>query len=121
MPLILKLVFSLPPLPPSYSPPTLRCTQKMYSKVNYIFLEFSVYAAYKGIQMGFGPVVQWLRLHIPLLQPGISWFGSQVRTWHHLASHAVVGVPHIKWRKMGTDVSSGSVFLSKKRRIGSRC
>ena len=31
-----------------------------------------------------------------------------------------VGVPHIKWRKMGTDVSSGPVFLSKKR-IGSRC
>ena len=25
---------------------------------------------------------------------------------------------HIKWRKMGTDVSSGPVFLSKKRRIG---
>ena len=34
-------------------------------------------------------------------------------------SHAVVGVPHIKWRKMGTDVSSGPVFLSKKRRISS--
>ena len=40
--------------------------------------------------------------------------------WHSLASHAVVGVPHIKWRKMGTDVSSGPVFLSKKR-IGGRC
>ena len=34
--------------------------------------------------------------------------------------YAVVGVPHIKWRKMGRDVSSGPVFLSKKR-IGSRC
>ena len=34
-------------------------------------------------------------------------------------SHAVVGVPHIKERKMGTDVTSGPVFLSKKRRIGS--
>ena len=29
-------------------------------------------------------------------------------------SHAVVGVPRIKQRKMGTDVSSGPVFLSKK-------
>ena len=38
---------------------------------------------------------------------------------HHLARHAVVGVPHIKYRKMGTDVRSGPVFLSKKRRIGS--
>ena len=26
----------------------------------------------------------------------------------------MVGVPHIKQRKMGTDVSSGPVFLSKK-------
>ena len=33
--------------------------------------------------------------------------------------HAVVGIPHIKQRRMGTDVSSGSVFLSKKRSIGS--
>ena len=36
-------------------------------------------------------------------------------------SHAVAGVPYIKYRKLGTDVSSGTVFLSKKRRIGSRC
>ena len=34
-------------------------------------------------------------------------------------SHAVVGVPHIKQRKMGIDVNSGPVFLSKKRKIGS--
>ena len=33
-------------------------------------------------------------------------------------SHAVVGVPHMKQRKMDMDVSSGPVFLSKKRRIG---
>ena len=37
---------------------------------------------------------------------------------HHLSSHAVPGVPHIKSRKMGMDVSSQPVFLSKKRRIG---
>ena len=40
---------------------------------------------------------------------------------HDSSSHAVVDVPHIKERKMGTDVSSGLVFLSKKRRIGGRC
>ena len=34
-------------------------------------------------------------------------------------SHAVAGVPRAKQRKMGTDVSSGPVFLSQKRRIGS--
>ena len=43
-----------------------------------------------------------------------SLFGSWVRTWHCLASHVVVGVPHIKWRKMGMNVSSGPVFLSKR-------
>ena len=35
-----------------------------------------------------------------------------------MPSHAVAGVPHVKWRKMGTDVSSGPVFLSEKRRRG---
>ena len=34
---------------------------------------------------------------------------------HHLSSHAVAGVSHVKWRKMGRDVSSGPAFLSKKR------
>ena len=34
-------------------------------------------------------------------------------------SDAVVGVPRIKYRKMGVDVSSEPVFLSKKRRFGS--
>ena len=67
------------------------------------------------------PVVQRLSTHIPLGRPRVRGFGSRVRTWHCLASHAVVGVPHIKWREMGTDVSSGPGFLSKKRRIGNRC
>ena len=41
-------------------------------------------------------VGQRLSSHIPLGQPGVRGFGSRVRTWHRLASHAVVGVPHIK-------------------------
>ena len=64
-------------------------------------------------------VAQRLSAHVPLQQPGVCQFGSQVWTWHHLTSHAVVGVPHIKQRKMGMDVSSGPVFLSRKRRTGS--
>ena len=36
-----------------------------------------------------------------------------------LGSHAVVGVPRINWRRMGTDVSSEPGFLRKKRRTGS--
>ena len=70
--------------------------------------------------IGAGTVAQWLSPHVPLPWPGVHGLGSQLRIWHCLAHHAVVGVPHAKkQRKMGTDVSSGPVFLSKKRRIGS--
>ena len=43
-----------------------------------------------------GPVAQQLSAHVLLRQPGVHRFRSLVQTWHHLASHAVVGVPHIK-------------------------
>ena len=49
-----------------------------------------------------------------LLQPGVCWFGSRCRPTYHLSSHAVAGAPHIKWRKMGIDVSSGLIFLKRK-------
>ena len=39
-------------------------------------------------------MAQWLSVHVPLQQPGVRLFGSQVWTWHHLASHAVA-VSHI--------------------------
>ena len=68
-----------------------------------------------------GPVAQWLSWYILLRWPRVCQFGSQVRIWHHWSNHAVVGIPRIKQRKMGMDVSSGPVFLSKKRWIGSRC
>ena len=70
---------------------------------------------------GAGPVTQRLSSHVPLPRPGVRQFGSRVQTWHHLASHAVAGIPHVKWRKMGMDVSSGPGFLSKKRKIDGRC
>ena len=70
---------------------------------------------------GAGLVAQWLSLCVLLRWPSVRWFGSQVWTWHHLSSHAVAGIPHIKQRKMGMDVSSGPIFRSKKRRIGGRC
>ena len=79
-----------------------------------------------------GPVAQWLSVNILLWRRGVRQFRSQVRTWHCLASHAVAGIPHIKWRKMGTmlaqgqsssakrgglaDVSSGLIFLRGKKR-----
>ena len=47
-------------------------------------------------------------------QPGVCRFGSQAQTQHHSSSHAVA-VSHIKQRKIGTDVSSGPIFLIKKK------
>ena len=46
--------------------------------------------------LGAGQVAQRLSVHVLLQWPRVHWFGSRVRTWHRLASHAVVGVPHIK-------------------------
>ena len=73
---------------------------------------------YKNI-WGASPVAQGLSAQVRW--PRVHSFRSRVQTWHSLASHAVVGVPRIKQRKMGMDFSSGAVFLSKTRRIGSRC
>ena len=50
----------------------------------------------KVIKVGAGPVAQWLSSHILLRWPGVHQFGSRVQTWHCLACHAVVSVPHIK-------------------------
>ena len=49
----------------------------------------------KGVLEGW-PVAQWLSSQVPLRGPGVHWFGSRLQTWHHLSSHAVVGIPHIK-------------------------
>ena len=43
-----------------------------------------------------GLVAHRLSVHVPLQQPGVRRFRPRVRTWHRLAHHAVVGVPHIK-------------------------
>ena len=43
-----------------------------------------------------GLVTQRLSSHFLLQRPRVHQFGSRVRTWHHLESHAVVGVPQIK-------------------------
>ena len=37
-----------------------------------------------------------VKLTCSTLGPGVCQFRSQVQTWHRLASHAVVGIPHIK-------------------------
>ena len=57
-------------------------------------LSFAIQVLLKLSSLGAGPVAQWLSAHVrPLSNPR---FGSRVRTWHHLAHYAVVGVPHVK-------------------------
>ena len=46
--------------------------------------------------IGAGLVAQRLGVHILLQRPRVCQFGSWVRTWYRLSSHAVVGMPHIK-------------------------
>ena len=53
----------------------------------------------------------------PYVSSGGQGFASsdpRQKPMHRLSGHAVAGVLHIKWRKMGTDVSSGPGLLSKK-------
>ena len=50
----------------------------------------------KFLDLGASLVALRLSLHIPLGRPGVRQFGSRVQTWHHLANHAVAGIPHIK-------------------------
>ena len=59
-------------------------------------------------------VVQRLSAHVLLRWPGVRWFGRWVRTWHRMATHAVVGVPHIKWRKMGMMLAQGPSSSAKR-------
>ena len=41
-----------------------------------------------------------------------------MQTWHLLAkSHGVVGIPHIKQRKMGTMLTQGQAFSAKRGRL----
>ena len=49
----------------------------------------------KTLLWGF-PVAQQLSAHVLLRWPMVCLSRSQVRTWHCLARHAVVGVPRIK-------------------------
>ena len=50
----------------------------------------------KNTCWGAGLVAQRLSAHLLLRRPGVRWFRSWVWIWHHLARHAVVGIPHIK-------------------------
>ena len=87
--LLLSLHLNLPYLK-SPLPTSLVATREVSSvKGEYRYLFYK-------LVVGAGPVVQWLSAHVLLQRPGVHQFGSRVQTWHHLARHAVIGVPYIK-------------------------
>lgn len=48
---------------------------------------------FKRRKAGASPVVQQLSLHFPLRWPGLRHLVPWAQTMHHLASHAVAGIP----------------------------
>ena len=56
--------------------------------------------------------VQWLNSHALLWWPRVCRFRSRTQTSTQLIKLCCGSVSHIKWRKIGTDVSSGPIFLT---------
>ena len=48
--------------------------------------------------------------------PRVQGFGSWEQTYTLLIKPCCDGIPHTKWRKIGTDVSSGPNFFTKKKK-----
>ena len=61
-------------------------------------------------------MAQWLSSHALLWLPEVFSFRSRVQTYTLLIKLCCGSIPHTKQRKMGTDVSSGSIFLMKKKK-----
>ena len=61
---------------------------------------------------GAGPVATWLKFCLLCFLVQVQRFKSQIRTY---STHQPCfgGIPHTKWRKAGTDVSSGLIFLKQ--------
>ena len=77
---------------------------------------FWLLGQFKNEWRGAGPVAEWLKFRthhfsgpgLPVWIPGMDL--------HHLSSHAVAAAHVQKWRKIGTDVSSGLIFLRKEKK-----
>ena len=67
------------------------------------------------------PLAEWLSFTCCASMAWVCGFGSQVWTYP-TCQPCCVGGAYIKWRKTGTDVRSGLIFLKpKKRKSGNRC
>ena len=69
------------------------------------------------LRMGLAQWLKSLGSSALLEQPRVCGFGSWARTYTQLIKPCCGSVPHIKWRNLGTDVSSRTVFLTKKKRL----
>ena len=78
--------------------------------------------SFKKLMLGAGALAEWLSSCAPLWWPRVRRFGSWAWTYTPLIRPCCVSIPHTKWRKIGTDVSSATTFLKeKKSKIGDRC
>ena len=69
---------------------------------------------------GAGPVVYWLSLACPALAAGVHAFKSQA--WTYTTCQAMLWrQPTTKWKKTGTNISSGLIHKQKKGKIGNGC
>ena len=82
-------------IPPDELSPAIKLSfvSSLEGLVSWISLTAAHFQNTRGLA---GPVVQRLSTHVLLWWPGVRHLGSWVHTWHRLASHAVVSVPHIK-------------------------
>ena len=62
-----------------------------------------------------------VKLACSLWQPGVRRFGSWAQTYALLMKSCCGRYPTYKVEKIGTDVSSGPIFLSKNRKSGGEC
>ena len=61
------------------------------------------------------PCGEQLSLRTLLQLPRVRWFRSWAWTQDYLSSLAVAGIPHKKQRKTDTDISSVTIFLTRKK------
>ena len=67
--------------------------------------------------LGAGPVAEWLKFYVLPLAAWVYGFRSWVQTYS-TCQPCCGGILCTKQKKMGTDVSSGLIFLELKRRKG---
>ena len=77
---------------------------------------FRVTEMFSNRMVGAGPVAKWLSSHALLRWPKVRWFGPWAQTYALLIEPCCGSIPYTKSKKIGTDVSSATVFLKQKKK-----